>query len=80
MITCLVTSPKGTKTYKGVLSLDLRSPKGRLQILSGHAESFFVLEEGSKVKIRMGDKSWQEVEVGRVGECYVKNNKAIIIL
>lgn len=77
MIKCVVMSFEKTNIYEGARSVSLPAYLGRLQILSGHAEAFFLLREGDIViRKQNGEK---KILRAPDGVCHFKNNNLIII-
>jgi len=78
MISCIITSPKKTIVYKNVQSIILPALSGQMQILSGHAESFILLQAGN-ISLRQANKESEIIQNIR-GECYIKNDVVTVIL
>jgi len=78
MINCTITSPKKTTVYKNVQNITLPALSGQMQILSGHAESFILLQKGNIVLQQTGKE--RETIQNAGGECYIKDNTVTIIL
>jgi len=78
MISCIITSPQKTTTYKNVQSIILPAFFGQMQILPGHVESFILLQKGEIVLQQLNKE--REVIQNINGECHIKNNIATIIL
>jgi F0F1-type ATP synthase epsilon subunit len=78
MINCVITSPKKTTVYKNVRSIMLPAFSGQMQILSGHAESFILLQKGD-ISLRQLNKQSEIIQIMN-GECYIKNDVVTIIL
>ncbi len=78
MINCKITSPKETTIYKNVQNITLPAFSGQMQILSGHAESFILLQKGNIV-LQQTDNEKETIQ-NMGGECYIKDNTVTIIL
>jgi len=78
MIDCTIISSQKKKHYEKVRSVTLQSFSGQVQILSGHAEAFLLLQSGDAVVRYLSDE--KEVIPILGGECYIKDNNVIIIL
>ena len=72
MITCTITSPSQTTRYSLLRSVSVPGHNGELQILSGHAEMFVLLQKG-RIKLASEAKPVERVEI-QGGECHVQNN------
>ena len=73
-----ITSPKKTIRYSNIQSVTLPAYSGQVQILSGHAESFFLLKQGNIV-LRYSIKQMETVPINS-GECHVSGNTVVVIL
>ena len=78
LLKCTVTSPKGTKRYQNIKSVTLPAFFGQAQIFPGHAESFFLLEQGNLV-FQYSNKQTESLQI-TTGECYVAGNTVVIVL
>ncbi len=77
MFDCTITSAEYTEKHNDLQSLIVPAHSGRLQILSGHAESFILLMSGELVlESSQGRKI---VSIGG-GACHVGNDEVKIIL
>lgn len=74
---CKVISPQYKKEYKNVGSISFTTSSGEVEILPGHAESFFKITSG-KVSIDSDDNN-DKIEVSE-GICHVKDNRVFIII
>jgi len=75
---CTIISPQKTANYKNVTSIILPAASGQVQVLSGHAEAFFLLNEG-ELFLEIGEKGLKAITI-EAAECYVKNDQVKIIL
>jgi len=78
MLNCTITSPQKTFNYPKIQSVTLPSSSGQIQILSNHAESFFVLNQG-KIQLHKINQQKETIQITG-GECYINANNIIIIL
>ena len=78
MLGCVVTSADETVHYDQVRSVTVPSVSGQAQILSGHAETFMVLKKGD-VRLEKSNQSREVISIVQ-GECYVRNDKVVIVL
>jgi len=78
MISCTITSSQKTMVYKNVRSVTLPAFSGQMQILSGHAESFILLQKGN-ILLRQSNKKSKIIQ-NINGECHIKNDVVTIIL
>ncbi|PIR78666.1 MAG: hypothetical protein COU28_00325 [Candidatus Magasanikbacteria bacterium CG10_big_fil_rev_8_21_14_0_10_36_16] len=78
MLTCTITSAKETQEYKNIQSVTVPGISGAIQILSGHAEMFNLLNSG-KVILEYTNKNKEEKEINNA-QCYIANDKVTIIV
>lgn len=78
MIDCKIISPKGEILYKNIESIILPSTKGECQVLSGHAESFFLLNKGEI--ILRGEKIGEKKISISGGVFHIKEDQSIILI
>ncbi len=77
MIKCIITSLNKTVDYENIQAITLQTTSGEVQILSGHVESFFLLQGGD---ISLFLSNGQKKLIKNVdGECYICDNQVIII-
>lgn len=78
MINCTITSPEKKVQYTNVQSVMLPAFSGKMQILSGHAESFVLLKKGD-ISLKQSRNRNERIQIID-GECYIKNDFVTIIL
>lgn len=78
MINCIITSPKKTTVYKNARSITLPAFSGQMQILPGYAESFILLQKGN-ISLRKLNRQNKIIQIMN-GECYIKDDIAMVIL
>jgi len=78
MLTCIIVSSDNKKQYNNLESVILPAWSGEMQILPGHAESFFLLKAGDIV-LRLADNKKETIRITN-GEGCVKNDNISVIL
>jgi F0F1-type ATP synthase epsilon subunit len=80
---CTVVSPHKTLEFQRVISATLPAWRGQMEILTGHAEAFIILQKGEIVlktnKVSSASLAVRTFSVSG-GICRVKNNEILIIL
>ena len=73
---CKLFSQEECEVFSDVVSITLPSKSGELQILSGYAESFLLLRDGT-LSIEIKGKQKKNKEIGE-GMCWVKDDEVSI--
>jgi len=75
----IISSPIKNVEYHNIKKVTLPSTSGKLQILSQHAEMFLLLEDG--LIFFTNSKNYiQKISLESKAQCYIKDNKIIILV
>ena len=75
---CQIVSPRYFAEYHNVLRLYLPTPKGVMEVMAYHAETFTLLAQGEMVIVLFG-KEKKKLKINQ-GECHIQDNKVFVIL
>lgn len=78
MLNCVIVSPTKKEEYQNLQSLTLPAFLGALQVLPKHAETFLALKKGDLVLKKSGGDT-KKISILEA-ECYIKDDKVIIVL
>jgi len=79
MLKCAITSKEGTKEYGKLKSVTLPGYIGQMQVLSGHAETFVLLQDGDIVLVNAESGAEEKIQI-QGGECTIRKDNVMIIL
>jgi F0F1-type ATP synthase epsilon subunit len=79
MLKCTVTSKEGTKEYGELKSVTLPGYTGQMQILSGHAEAFMLLQDGDITLLNAESGAEEKIRI-HGGECTIRKDNVMVIL
>lgn len=79
MLKCTITSKEETKEYGELKSVTLPGYIGQMQVFSGHAETFVLLQDGDIVLVNAESGAEEKIRI-QGGECTIRKDNVMIIL
>ncbi len=77
-MTCKIVSPQQMQQYDAVNLIALPAYRGRMDVLTGHAEAFVLLVEGT-ITVAHGAGQTEQIPI-EGGHCHVKDDDVVIIV